>query len=177
MKNKNITWTAVIDGRNAHFYTKQPEFRLKQYNYKLTAKPKNDNRDLGLVEDRITNYKLDLSYSLTAKPINENEENKSNLGRVHDRMGEGKHIMEPPTSEEDKNNESFAREVKEFLEDSLERGRYNRLIVVASPKILSLLRKMLSKPVRDSVALELDKDFTHLTPKQIQENLEKIVHI
>ena len=149
IKKKTITWTAVIDGKNAHFYTKGPERRLGDLNHTLTAYPIRDDPSAG----------------------------KRELGRVKDRIASGRHIIEPRTSDKTEQNKQFVKEVAKYLEKALEKEEYNRLVVIAPPKILGFLRKLLSQFVKDVIALELDKDFANLTPQQIQEHLEKLVYI
>lgn len=147
-KRQTITWVAAIDGEKAHFFTKGAERRLN-----------------------------DLNHTLTARPIRTNNETRRVMGRVHDRIGSARHIVEPHMDDRTQEKRVFAEEVAEYLEGSLAKQKYNRLIVVAPPKLLGVLRKALNKPVKNTIVLELDKDFAHLSPEQIQEHLEKIMPI
>lgn len=138
-----------MDGKSAHFYTKGPEPRLGELNYTLTARPLRTDPSQGRRE----------------------------LGRVRDRNGSGRHIIEPHTSDRTLERKAFMHYVAEYLDEALAKEEYNRLVVAAPPKILGFLRKALSKPVKDAIALELDKDLMQMRPQQLQEQLEKIVHI
>jgi protein required for attachment to host cells len=149
MREKTITWVAVIDSNNAHFYGKGPELCLGDLNHTLTARPIRDDPSVGRRE----------------------------LGRVHDRVGDKRHIIEPHTDDKTQKDKQFTKEVATYLESALQEQKYNRLVVIAPPKILGILRKLLNQSVKDVIVLELDKELTHLTPPQIQEHLEKIVHI
>ncbi len=145
---KTITWIAVVNGRQAHFYTKGPEKRLG-----------------------------DLNHTLTALPVRTTNEARKSLGRVHDRFGPARHIAEPHTEDKEQERHLFAQQVADYLQASLAEKQYDRLIMVAPPKTLGVLRKLLSAPVKGVIALELDKDFIHLSPEQIQKHLEKIVYV
>jgi len=149
MTHKTITWVAAIDGKRAHFYTKGEERRLGDLNHTLTARP----------------IRIDVSGG------------RRDLGRVHERIGSARHIVEPRTSERVLEREAFVREVAHYLDDALAQGKYTRLIISAPPKVLGFLRKELSKRVKDVIALELDKDLMQLTPAQLQKHLEKIVYV
>ncbi|MCB2081681.1 MAG: host attachment protein [Rickettsiales bacterium] len=149
-QKKTITWIAAIDGKHAHFYTKDESHRLGNLNHTLTAQP-----------------------IRTDEPTGRHE-----LGRVHDRVGGGgRHIVEPHTSDRTLERKAFMREVAKYLDKALARGEYNRLVVAAPPKILGFLREALSKPVKDVIALELDKDLMQLTPAQVQKKKKKVVYV
>lgn len=148
-KKHTITWTAVLDSKQAHFYSKGPEAKLGELNHTLTARPIRTDQPSG----------------------------RGNLGRSFDRVGGGRHAIEPHTSDRTQQRQGFMHEVADYLHHAKEKGEYDRLVLVAPPKVLGILRKELSKPVRDVLALEVDKDFMHLTPQQIQAQLEQVVYI
>ncbi len=54
----------------------------------------------------------------------------------------------------------FAEEVATALYRGAQQGRYQRLVIVAPPKTLGVLRKALHKTVADKVVAELPKDLT-----------------
>ncbi|MDB2414164.1 host attachment protein [Rickettsiales bacterium] len=148
-KKKRITWIAVMDGKHSNFYTMMTEHHLG-----------------------------DLHHTLSAKPIRTDEPTgRGELGRTYDSAGGARHIIEPHTSDRTLERKQFMREVAEYLKDKLDKEEYHRLIITAPPKILGFLRKELSKTVKDVIALEIDKDLVEFHPKEIQEYLEKIIHI
>ncbi|MDB2414209.1 host attachment protein [Rickettsiales bacterium] len=149
MTRKIITWIAVIDSKHARFYTRNEDHHLGELNHTLTAK---------LIR--------------TDEPTGRRE-----LGRTYDSVGGARHIIEPHTSDRTLSRKAFMHEVADHLDKALEEKEYNRLVVAAPPKVLGFLRKALSKEVKDIIALELDKDLMELTPEQIQEHLNKIVHV
>ena len=48
---------------------------------------------------------------------------------------------------------------------------YMKLIIVAAPRFLGMLRKEIGKSVSDLVSLEIDKDLTKMEPQSIREHL------
>ena len=146
---KTLTWVATVDGQHAHFYTKGEEHRLGDLNYTLTARP----------------IRTDVPASRHA------------LGRVYDRHGNGRHIIEPHTSDRAQGDKAFVDRVAAYLDKARANGEFTRLIISAPPGIIGLLRDTLSKEVKDTIALELDKDLMQCTPAQIQHYLEKIIYV
>lgn len=92
-------------------------------------------------------------------------------GRSFDSKGEGRHAMEPVTPAKEQVQIRFAK----LLADTLERGRvahaFERLVLVAAPSFLGLLRANLDAPLQAAVSLELDKDFTALRPEELRARL------
>jgi protein required for attachment to host cells len=54
----------------------------------------------------------------------------------------------------------FARDIAEALYRKAHQGRYDRLVVVAPPKVLGELRKSFHKEVAERVIAEVDKTLT-----------------
>lgn len=99
------------------------------------------------------------------------------LGKTQESAASAHHIIEPRQDEKTAQMLHFSRVIAEFLESSLTQGRYGRLILAASPKMLGHLRDTLPKAVRDAIQMELDKDYTHLKADEIHDQLKKVVNI
>jgi protein required for attachment to host cells len=56
--------------------------------------------------------------------------------------------------------QQFARQIAEQL-DAARPGGFDRLVLMAGPSFLGLLRAALSKPLRDSLVAEVPKDLVH----------------
>jgi protein required for attachment to host cells len=149
MPHKATTWVALVDGHQACFYTKDDNNRLSEAHSGLT---------------------LD---SVNAREFRDS----GDLGRVHDRMGAGRHKMEPSTSLKTKERQNFTQEVADFLEQALQRGDFERLVLASPPQTLGLLREQLSQNVKNTIVLELDKDLIQYRPDQLQDYLENEVHL
>lgn len=57
--------------------------------------------------------------------------------------------------------EQFAREVARALDGARARREFDRLVLMAAPRMLGLLRLSLPAPCRSTVAAEIAKDFVH----------------
>jgi protein required for attachment to host cells len=87
-------------------------------------------------------------------------------GRVHDRIGPGRHSMEPDVGVKDDELRRFAGSVVRHLETARSRGLFDRLIIVAAPEFLGVLRKALTDQLVDILVEEIPKDMVgHDLPK------------
>jgi protein required for attachment to host cells len=64
--------------------------------------------------------------------------------------------------------ELFSRAVGEFLDKACNEHRYDSLCLIASPKILGMLRQNLGKETQKHVEEELSKDATRFAPEDIR---------
>jgi len=67
----------------------------------------------------------------------------------------------------DHETDRFVIDLRNFLEHARTEKRYDHLWVVAAPAVLGLLRKAFSKPLRQHVEVEIDKDVTTEKPGEI----------
>ena len=92
-------------------------------------------------------------------------------GRTFDSGGTGRHAMEVEVDAKEQAQIRFAKTVA----DQLERGRidnaFARLVVVAAPAFLGLLRSNFEAPLASLVSLEIDKDYTTLKPDELRAQL------
>jgi protein required for attachment to host cells len=92
-------------------------------------------------------------------------------GRVHDRMGPARHAMEPDTGARDEGQLRFTREVAEYLTTALRKKEFERIVLMAAPESLGLLRKVLSAEVEKTIIDEIPKDMIGQDAERIQEQL------
>lgn len=92
-------------------------------------------------------------------------------GRSFDSAGQGRHIMESEVGPKAHEARLFAKQLAERLEAGRARGETNRLILVAPPDFLGLLRDALSAEARKMVELAIDKHLVKLTPAEIRARL------
>lgn len=62
----------------------------------------------------------------------------------------------------------FAKELAEILYSHAHRGDFDRLVIVAAPKILGELRDELHPEVESKIIAEIDKDLTHHSRDRIE---------
>jgi protein required for attachment to host cells len=65
----------------------------------------------------------------------------------------------------------FAHELAAYLNDRAHARDFDRLVLVASPKLLGMLRGELSSTTRACVTLELAHDYTKLDARELDEHL------
>ena len=92
-------------------------------------------------------------------------------GKGSNGSGEGKHAMDEKHTHKEQYALRFAKELGNLLEKNQQSKTYVKLIIVAAPRFLGLLRKELSKGVNELVSLEIDKDLTMMEPQAIREHL------
>lgn len=98
-------------------------------------------------------------------------------GRTFDSAGQGRHAMEPPTDPREHERRIFLNELAALLHREQQQGHYDRLVLVAPPKALGILRDALSDSVRDRITGELDKDLTNIPFHRIAQHLGSVLAV
>jgi protein required for attachment to host cells len=70
--------------------------------------------------------------------------------------------------------EKFARELADVLEKGLNEHAYERLIIIAAPHFLGLLRSTVSAQVAKHIETTIDKDFTGLELPEMEKRVEHL---
>ena len=97
-------------------------------------------------------------------------------GRVRQSFGAGtRPAMAPPTSVKEVEAEHFTQELAALLEGGHGRNAFSRLVLVAPPHFLGMLRKLLSAPVSKRIVGTVDKDLTQLTERELPERLAEVL--
>ncbi|MCQ0987474.1 host attachment family protein [Jiella marina] len=81
-------------------------------------------------------------------------------GRMPDASGNHRSAVQD-TDWHELEKERFAIELSDILYKMAHRGRFDKIVLVAPPKILGELRQHLHKEVQSRVVGEIDKDFTN----------------
>jgi len=68
---------------------------------------------------------------------------------------------------------NFAKTISDYLEESISKHAYSRLVIVAAPAFLGLLREHMKPESLKRVTLELDKDLTRHGTDDIRQHLPK----
>lgn len=93
-------------------------------------------------------------------------------GRTFDSAGQGRHAMEPHSDPARHAEEEFMREVVERMSSAARMDHFDRLIVVAPPRALGELRKLMNKQLQALVVREIAKDLTKLTPVELASHID-----
>lgn len=142
------TWIVVADGAQARFLLNQgPGKGLEAALEEEATEARQPTRDLG--SDR--------------------------PGRVHDRLGPGRHAMVPRVDWHQFEKQKFAREMATILDSAAQRKFFDRLVLVAPPKTLGTLRSALNKNTARMVSGEVAKDLTQVTVGELPDHLGKVI--
>lgn len=87
-------------------------------------------------------------------------------GMGHSRVGPSQHRMASHTGP-DKKSDAFATTIAENLATAMKSGAFERLVLVATPKMLGLLRDRLTSPIKERIWVEIDKDLTNLSLEKV----------
>ena len=98
--------------------------------------------------------------------------NADRPGRSFDRMGEQRHGMEPTSDPKRLQESAFLNKVCGYLGEAEQAGRFDRLVLVAEPRALGMLRKQLGNGPKGKIYAEFDKDLTRVPPKELPERLK-----
>lgn len=92
-------------------------------------------------------------------------------GRVHDRTGPARHSMEPDTGFKEEDLLRFTRDLADHLATAHQRKEFDRLVLIAAPAFLGMLRKTISPHVAEIIIDEIPKDMIGQDAERIQEQL------
>lgn len=98
-------------------------------------------------------------------------------GRTKDRMTSFPHPMEPRVDFHEQAEMRFLDQVAERLNLAVARNEVERLVLIAPPKALGELRRALDSEARKRVIGEIDKDLTHLSPRELPPYLGEVINI
>jgi protein required for attachment to host cells len=96
-------------------------------------------------------------------------------GRTFDRRGFGRHAVSTEESPTERIEHEFAARLAEQLDHDRALNAFDRLVLVAPPKLLGVLRDELPNPTRQLVVGELAKDLVDPTPTEVREHLAGVV--
>jgi protein required for attachment to host cells len=96
-------------------------------------------------------------------------------GRAAGGPGGARHTKEPRVDPHEFAKERFAAEMASMLDAAAEENAFDRLILVAPPKVLGNLRTALRNGARERIAGELAKDLTHVPPRDLLARLGEVM--
>jgi hypothetical protein len=67
--------------------------------------------------------------------------------------------------------ERFAKDVSHYLLTAHQQGRFDSLVISASPQFLGALRSFMDAQIKSLIKRELNKDYTHFSAQQLREQL------
>ena len=112
-------------------------------------------------------------------PLTEIEDLVHPESRAHDRdltsdrpgRSSDNHVLGTAHGKVDQQAQEFAREIADRLENGRVGAQFERLVVVAAPDVLGLLRKTMNGPLLRTVCREVLKNLTQQRPADIRKLL------
>lgn len=97
--------------------------------------------------------------------------------RSYESNSETRHAVEPKTDPREQLKRAHLEAIAARLASSLAAGAFDRLVVVAPPTALGILRDVFTDSVRKVVTGELAKDLTKTPVHDLKAHLEDIVRV
>lgn len=139
------TWFLVADGARAQIYAREePNRHVSPVHTHAFAAPTR-NRSSAAGSDR------------------------PGVGR--DRVGYGRHAMQPEMDWQIHEKLMFAKYLGRTLKAGADSHSYDDLVLVAPPWMLGRLREALDDGTRRLIRAEIPKDLTHLKPHEVSQRL------
>lgn len=124
----------------------------------------------------------------SSTPLQEIEDMTHTEGRMHDREitqdlpgkiknpgGVSGHAFEQPTDPKKYEAGQFAHRIVHYLQEAHNANRMSRLLIIAEPSMLGLLRKTMPEQVKKLITFELDKNITSFDITDIRSHLPNIL--
>lgn len=110
-------------------------------------------------------------FDHSASRLNDIDLVSSAPGRTYDSKGHGRHAMEPDTDPKVNEAHIFAKMLADFLNQNQEKKFFNKLVVIAPPEFLGILRETFSDQVNKLIAASINKNLVNETAQSIQGHL------
>jgi len=78
---------------------------------------------------------------------------------------------EPQQTQEERNAQTFARDICALLLKAKNENRFDRLALVAEPSFLGELRNQLDPQLKSLVSYEINKDYVHSNSQQLRDQI------
>jgi protein required for attachment to host cells len=91
--------------------------------------------------------------------------------RVKESANAARHAVEPRRDLHEAAKEDFVKLVAEEIEAEHGRDQFDRLVLIAPPRVLTELKQKLSKPMAKIVVKDLQKDLTKVPDHDLTEHL------
>lgn len=79
---------------------------------------------------------------------------------------------QPNQTPAEHNTELFARNISRFLLHGYQDGHFQRIVLMASPEFLGVLRAVLDTRLMAVVTTEINKDYTRCSPQELSAHLQ-----
>jgi protein required for attachment to host cells len=80
---------------------------------------------------------------------------------------------QPAQTPQEHEAEQFAKDISKYLMEAHQEGRFQQLVISASPQFLGALRMYLHPNIKPLIKLEVNKDYTHSNAQQLREQIRE----
>jgi protein required for attachment to host cells len=95
------------------------------------------------------------------------------VGFAHNgKVGAPNKTYQPAHTPAEQEAEQFAKDISHYLTEAHQAGRFQQLVISASPQFLGALRSFIDPHIKPLIKFELNKDYTHFSPQQLREQLQ-----
>ncbi|MGE0767276.1 MAG: host attachment protein [Hyphomicrobiaceae bacterium] len=122
-------------------------------------------------------HPVDGLASESALPSSTNEIVGDRQGRSFESSGATRHPLTPPTDPRKQLKRAYLELLADQLDERLRAGAFDRLVVVAAPAALGMLRDAFSDRVTAAITGELAKDLTKTPDHELGPLLADVVRI
>lgn len=124
--------------------------------------------------DRETGERLeDLFFHYNEMPLRQIKSDRP--GRSFSSTSRHRSAMEYGSDPVRDRHRQFARKLVQYLARHLDSQDYDRLVLVAEPRMLGLLRHELTEPLRAVIVEEIGKDLVKLPHDRLLESLSEVI--
>jgi protein required for attachment to host cells len=106
----------------------------------------------------------------TASRLHDREITTDLPGRVKNKNGI-RHALEQQTDPKKHEAEKFAHHIAHYLAEAYKASKFEKLMVIAEPSFLGLLRNQMPEQIKKQVCFELDKNITTQSAADIRKHL------
>jgi protein required for attachment to host cells len=153
-----VTWILVANGRNAQIYTIGRVKRKKQITVSGTN---NEEKKLLPVP----------GMEMEAESAGNYEIGNDILGRVFESSSSTRHMASPHINIREEIQEHFVKNIAERLHLEKLKNTFDRLILVAPPKMLSQLKKNVNHDILNCIRAEVSKELTNFDTEELYAHL------
>ena len=121
-------------------------------------------------------YRSVLDADLIGKNLASGEITSDRPGRGFDRVGNGRHAMQPPSDPHREGKRKLAHRVADLLERERKKGSFDRLIIIAAPQMLGDLRQYFPESLKRMIIEEVPKDLSKFATPGLKSTLPELLH-
>ena len=159
-----VTWILVADSRQAQVYTRE---RVE----KLIPLASNSRRNQ--FEEVISRAPVPVpGMKWQAESADQYEIGRNRTGMVFESAGSSRSMSAPHMDVRDEIRSHFAKTVGQQINHAKAEKAFDRLVLIAAPKMLGELKKHLDAGVLACVAAEMPKDLTHYEGEELLQHLK-----